>query len=105
MQDNTCVCCGRIIPEGRHICLSCGDYDDQQRFKPDTLPIVRTNGDRIRQMTDDELADTIGFNECKDTAHGYECPAWIQPHCDGECKKHFLAWLRKEADDANNSGG
>ncbi|GEM_PF-2376145 len=23
MQDNTCVCCGRIIPEGRQVCPSC----------------------------------------------------------------------------------
>ena len=55
-----------------------------------------TNGDKIRAMTDEELAGVIGFNECKDTAHGYECPAWIQPHCDGECKKHFLTWLKQE---------
>lgn len=33
MADNTCICCGRIIPEGRHICLHCGDYDDQQTFR------------------------------------------------------------------------
>lgn len=32
-MDNTCVCCGRIIPEGRQICLHCGDYDDMQTFK------------------------------------------------------------------------
>lgn len=56
----------------------------------------KTNADRIRQMTDEELASVIGFNECKDAALGYECPAWIQPHCDGECKKHFLAWLKQE---------
>lgn len=48
-----------------------------------------TNADRIRQMTDEELADAIGFNECKDTAHGYECPAWIQSNCGGKCKKAF----------------
>ncbi len=23
--DNTCVCCGEIIPEGRQYCLSCED--------------------------------------------------------------------------------
>lgn len=41
MNDNTCVCCGRIIPEGRHICLSCGDYDDMQRFRvPDAAAIL-----------------------------------------------------------------
>lgn len=52
MLDNTCICCGRIIPEGRQICIQCGDYDDMQNFKPR----IRTNGDRIRNMTDKELA-------------------------------------------------
>lgn len=61
MPDNTCVCCGRIIPEGGHICLACGDYDDQQTFRPSSRayypePPKVTNGDRIRQMTDEELA-------------------------------------------------
>lgn len=23
MSDNRCVCCGEIIPEGRHVCESC----------------------------------------------------------------------------------
>jgi hypothetical protein len=32
MTDNTCVCCGRIIPDGRQVCLACGDYDDMQIF-------------------------------------------------------------------------
>ena len=32
-NENTCVCCGRIIPEDRHICLHCGEYDDIQTFK------------------------------------------------------------------------
>lgn len=60
MPDNTCIRCGRIIPEGRQICLACGGYDDQQRFKPDVLPIVRTNGDRTRSMNNNEIANTIG---------------------------------------------
>lgn len=59
MPDNTCVCCGRIIPEGTHICLHCGSYDDQQTFRP----CIRTNGDRIRNMTDMELAQWIASME------------------------------------------
>ena len=40
MQDNRCICCGRVIPDG-HICLSCGDYDDMQRFRvPDAAAIL-----------------------------------------------------------------
>ena len=33
MPENTCICCGKVIPEGRQVCLSCGDYDDMQTFK------------------------------------------------------------------------
>lgn len=38
MQENRCICCGRIIPEGQHICLACGDYDDMQTFRQNTKP-------------------------------------------------------------------
>lgn len=55
MPDNTCICCGRIIPEGRHICLACGDYDDMQTFKPR----IRTHGDQIRAMNNHDLANLI----------------------------------------------
>jgi hypothetical protein len=88
--------------EERH---SYKDYVDAMKHAITALAIYReheevkhpkTNGDRIRQMTDEELAGFIGFNECKDTAHGYECHGWIQPHCDGECKKYFIAWLKQE---------
>lgn len=32
MPDNTCVCCGKIIPEGRQICLSCEGQNEMQTF-------------------------------------------------------------------------
>ena len=32
MCDNTCICCGRIIPEGRHICLACEHENEVQIF-------------------------------------------------------------------------
>lgn len=25
MSENTCVCCGEIIPEGRQYCINCGN--------------------------------------------------------------------------------
>lgn len=53
MPDNTCIACGAIIPEGRHICLNCEHGNDMQTFRPRIL----TNGDRIRNMTDRELAE------------------------------------------------
>lgn len=34
MPDNTCACCGAIIPEGRHICLLCERENEVQQFHP-----------------------------------------------------------------------
>lgn len=59
MPDNTCICCGRIIPEGRQICLHCGDYDDMQTFQRKVV----TNGDKLRSMTDKELSRWIASME------------------------------------------
>lgn len=47
-----CMICGKETADGRHICLTCEGTDDMQTFR--VRP--RTNGDRIRQMTDSELA-------------------------------------------------
>lgn len=55
MPDNTCITCGRIIPEGGHLCLACGDYDDMQTFQTK----IRTNGDKLRSMTNRELAQYL----------------------------------------------
>lgn len=33
MHDNTCIRCGRPIPDDMRICLACGDYDDMQTFR------------------------------------------------------------------------
>ena len=40
---NTCVCCGAIIPEGRHICLLCEGENEVQTFRPqiDSARILR----------------------------------------------------------------
>lgn len=53
MRDNTCISCGRIIPEGRHVCLACSGYDDMQPRRP------RTNGDLLRSMDNLCLARLI----------------------------------------------
>lgn len=34
MADNTCACCGAIIPEGRQICLLCEGENEVQHFHP-----------------------------------------------------------------------
>lgn len=52
MNENTCICCGRVIPEGSHICLLCSHDNEMQTFKRQPV----TNADKIRDMSDLELA-------------------------------------------------
>lgn len=79
MPDNTCACCGAIIPEGRHICLLCERDNEVQQFHPLIAP-VRTNGDRIRAMTDEEL---VVFIVTALSAKAIECDYCI--HRDEVC--------------------
>lgn len=56
-----------------------------------------TNGDKIRQMSDEDLAERFGFEECRDSRYGYECPGWHAEDCgNATCKKYFLKWLKQE---------
>lgn len=83
MPDNTCICCGRVIPEGRQICLHCGDYDDQQRLCPPRNN-RQTNGDRIRAMSNEELAQFLcQIGDCK------TCP-FSSIQCN------IMGWLERE---------
>lgn len=62
-----------------------------------------TNADRIRNMTDDELAIFINATRC-DALYGSDCE---QPYCEGMCgnscntekhiDKQLLKWLKAEA--------
>lgn len=88
-MDNTCICCGRPIPDDMRICLACGDYDDMQTFrKPEQKP--KTNGDVIRSMTDEELIPVVLHYACRQVSgKGRRCPI-------NECDDCVRAWLRKE---------
>lgn len=58
-----------------------------------------TNEDRIRYMTDEELArflaydtdDIISCSSCKDPVNEYG-------ECSGDCINEFLRWLQKEVE-------
>ena len=54
-----------------------------------------TNADRIRAMTDEELAFNIGdgFFGCPQCSQG-DCRK-----CDLECEKHCLEWLQSPAEE------
>jgi hypothetical protein len=50
-----------------------------------------TNGDRIRAMTDEELADEMFAYICKKVPMGW---------CEGyNCRECRLKWLKEEAND------
>ena len=89
---NKCMICGREIPEDRHICLSCEHTNELQTFR--TEP--KTNGDRIRQMTDEELSEFLSLDMCS------MCSEHLNnfDNC-GEidtCRKGIMDWIKKEID-------
>ena len=53
-----------------------------------------TNADRIRNMSDEELADTL-FDSCLEVMHIDECSYTDNV---GTCKKCILNWLQSEAE-------
>lgn len=52
-------------------------------------PKPQTNADRIRQMTDDELAKIITDDWC-------ELVCGSPAICDGQCEAKVLDWLKQE---------
>ena len=58
--------------------------------KPPTIGKHMTNADRIRSMTDEELANCITDDLCDRVCHS-------PLSCDGNCEIQVLAWLRQEA--------
>ena len=82
----------RLISEGEH-----KDAFGTHKWK--TYAQIPTNADKIRSMTDEELAVMFAQRiECM------YCPLDIIRECRDErtfngCKKHWLDWLKQEAED------
>lgn len=79
-MEEHCMICNRIIPEGRHICLLCERGDEMQTFRTR----IQTNGDRIRNMMNGELAAWLAMAQKMNPAGGATDEAWLE-------------WLGKEA--------
>ena len=81
-------------------CEQCGYIKQQcQCEKP------MTNADRIRNMTDDELAefltgDVLTVVDCCDCDE----PENEYGSCIGDCKKHYLKWLQAEVKEGAGNG-
>lgn len=82
LMENTCVCCGAVIPEGRQVCQSC-------------VKTRRINYDRIVAMGVVELAEFICNNtrECANCAGLSECVM-----NDGKANG-LIKWLRMPAEE------
>lgn len=82
MKCDSCVKKNDCIGYGKTPC--CGAYVSEK--KP-------TNADRIRSMSDEELADFVGtYFSCE-----YNCAA-MTDNCDQNCGKVILEWLQSEAE-------
>ena len=78
-------------------CEMCGEWPDcPWKTDPEIMcgefhPKPITNADRIRSMTDEELAELFWIRaDCE------LCPN-KELHCSDDCKKHWLDWLKEEA--------
>ena len=71
------------------------------------LGVKKTNADRIRSMSDEELAThlhDIGWDCHLCAEHGRldNEPLLRGKKCDEKCVEHCLEWLRKPAEEADN---
>ena len=89
--------------------VTCGNFK-RWKSKVTSMPASKqqTNADRIRAMTDEELADLIvnrdrcpgfvedGLNETNRKIYGFD---WRSERCDygDECTTCWLDWLKQEA--------
>ena len=108
IADIDCIgMCGRYEKEIAEMFLKAFDDSEEKiscnckhnRSSRDNEPCCRcdsrqTNADRIRNMSDEELADTL-FNSCLEFMHIDECH-----YADnvGMCKKRISEWLQSEAE-------
>ena len=90
---DTCVICGRDIPEGSQVCVICGDVGQGKK----------TNYDRIRNMSVEELAEFI----CGIYDYEYDSPVYNEvesgKHICGDFIPDFdedkiKQWLESEVD-------
>lgn len=85
-----------IPPQYKARCLYCGYEEGENAKRP------QTNADRIRAMSDEELAELIGDNiDCaickKEVFKTAECPGSIMIG-EKKCYDVWLDWLRQEAE-------
>ena len=102
---------GTGVSKGQMKCTECAHYKECRskrdlRRKYSKCPLATggrflTNADRVRMMSDEELAkfiaDKIPHGDC------YGCPWLYSCFCDSDsCSKNFLDWLKQPYKEAQN---
>lgn len=86
-KDQNCIDCPKHYPEE-----TCEHWIEVEPVKD-----IHTNGDRIRVMTDEELAEWLAVRiNCEDG----RCPAHascVPSMEDMQCKDWICGWLKQEA--------
>jgi len=57
----------------------------------------KTNGDRLREMNDEELAELLDNSQCAHCAYEEGCDD------NAECSRGILEWLRKKVNEDNGT--
>lgn len=93
MTDSICLRCNHkrycetgVTQPSENSCIT-----GCSRFEPKPQ---QTNADKIRAMTDEEMA--VWLSDMHDTT---TCPNYGDYDCSPSCRRCWLAWLQKEADE------
>jgi hypothetical protein len=82
-----CKNCNNLV---NHWCEKVIDSPDPELLRDCQHFWERTNGDRIRSMTDEELVDLLVNGR-----HTFRCYNCAPFECDDNCEKHCMEWLKE----------
>lgn len=97
-MNKTCGACKYYLAEFYHCQkndVMAEPHNTCEDFEPKEKKVI-TNGDRIRQMNNEGLAELID-NSCK------ACVKCVTG-CDAECYSGILAWLNAPAESVESNG-
>lgn len=103
IESNECISVNDL--ENAEACYGCSEYYKQialwltelkQLREAEISTPPKTNGDRIRKMTDEELAVMLDIHEINEVCN--YCAYYHNYACHNGCYAGILEWMQKEAD-------
>ena len=91
MKKVQCKKCRYLLKDkdGYNWCPNKSDDPDVELFRNCEWYVVKTNADRIRSMTDEQLAELLyDIGDCD--SYNLECKG-------GRCRDCWIDWLRRES--------